>query len=164
MEAPSASSPDVPFAFDLALQAASDLYGLSDLIDSKQDAWTTEAGLALKDWEGPHAEHFRANKDANGTDAATIVGALRTTAGLFALKWVEARGNQDRINWARWVEAQIQAHEEDSWWGEAAWDATHDFFFKTNYGEGGPPQNPPTPTADAGFTPTREPMYPEFGP
>jgi hypothetical protein len=164
MEAPSASTPNVPFAFDLALRAAADLYGLSDRIDTKQEAWTGEADVALRDWLGPHADHFRSNKSANGTDAATIVDALRTTADLFALKWAEARGNQDRINWARWVEAQIQAHEEDSWWGESAWDSVHDFFYRENPGGGVVPGNPPVPTADDGYAPTREPMYPEYGP
>jgi hypothetical protein len=162
--APSANSQNVRFAYDLALQVASKLYQLSRMVDAKHDAWTSGAGTALRGWEGPHADHFRGNKGANDDDARVVVKGLQDTANFFARKWAEARGEQDRINWARWVEAQQRAHDEDAWFGESAWDATHDFFFKTDYGEGGPPPDPPIPTHDNDFAPTRSPMHTEYGP
>ena len=39
-------------------------------------------------------------------------GALRSLADLFAAKWAEARGEQNRINWARWVQAE---KDDDNW-------------------------------------------------
>ena len=46
MGGPSPSSADVRFAFDLALEAARQLYTLSDVIEDKQTAWSTAAGKA----------------------------------------------------------------------------------------------------------------------
>jgi hypothetical protein len=159
MGEPSASSANVWFAFDTALTAADSLWQLASAIDSKQEAWSG-AAPGESEWEGPHGDHFRANKTANESDAETVAGGLRATANLLASKWAEARGEQDRINFARWVEAQQKAHEEDSWFGESIVDAVGDFFHKEDYGR--PPEDPPVPTAEDGFAATRSPVHPEY--
>jgi hypothetical protein len=160
MGEPSASDANVRFAFGLALQAANDLWQLANTIDAKQGSWSEGATSALKEWRGPHADHFTRNKAASESDADTVVGGLRATANLLASKWAQARGEQDRINFARWVEAQQRAHEEDSWFGESIFDAVGDFFHKKDYGR--PPADPPVPTAGDGFAPTRSPIHPEY--
>ena len=72
-------------------------------------------------------------------------------ANLFATKWAEARGEQDRINFARWVQAE---KDNDGWL-----ENTVDFFYEEDHGE--PPGNPPVPSAP-GYWPTRDPIHPEF--
>jgi hypothetical protein len=132
----SASSANVPFAYDLALSAARDLYELSGVVDARHQSWVTEAGKATADWEGGHRDTFTHNLATAGTDAAAVKEALRGLADLFAAKWAEARGEQNRINWARWV----QAEKDDDNWAEntVEWVAGED-----DYGE--PPPNPPAP-------------------
>jgi hypothetical protein len=87
-----------------------------------------------------------------GTDASTISGGLVTLANLFATKWAEARGEQDRINFARYV----QHEKDDDGWGE---NAVEFFSGEDDYGE--PPGNPPVPSAPD-YAETREPIHPEF--
>ena len=76
-----------------------------------------------------------------GTRAATgrapQTDTERVLADLFAEKWAEARGEQNRINWARWVQAE---KDDDSWIEDGyEWVAGED-----DYGE--PPPNPPAPS------------------
>ena len=133
----SASAANVNFAYDLALSAARDLYELSGVVEDRHDSWVTEAGKATADWEGGHRDTFTHNLATAGTDAGTVKEALRSLADLFAEKWAEARGEQNRINWARWV----QAEKDDDGWLEDGyeWVAGED-----DYGE--PPPNPPAPS------------------
>jgi hypothetical protein len=148
----SASSSNVNFAFDLALQAARDLHELSGVFTSKQQARSTEADKATDEWVGGHRDTFNSKMSTEGTDADTISGGLVRLANLFATKWAEARGEQDRINFARYV----QHEKDDDGWGEN----TVEFFAgEDDYGE--PPANPPTPEAP-GYAATREPIHPEF--
>lgn len=151
MGGPSPSSADVRFAFDLALEAARQLYTLSDVIEDRQIAWSTAAGKATDSWEGGHRDHFTGNLATAEADAGEIKGALRTLADRFASTWAQARGEQDRINWARWVQAQ----KDDDWWGEDVVD----FFYEEDHGE--PPPNPDPPTSPD-YLPTRQPIHPEY--
>jgi hypothetical protein len=148
----SANSANINFAFDLALQAARDLHTLSGVVTDKQSARATEAGKAVDDWEGGHRETFDSRVSTEDGDADTISGALRTLANLFASKWAEARGEQDRINFARYV----QHEKDDDSWGE---NAVEFFAGEDDYGE--PPGNPPVPSAPD-YEATRAPMHPEF--
>jgi hypothetical protein len=148
----SANSANVNFAFDLALQAARDLHTLSGVVTSKHGARSTEAGKATDDWEGGHRDTFDSKMTTEGTDASTISGALVTLANLFASKWAEARGEQDRINFARYV----QHEKDDDGWGE---NVVEFFGGEDDYGE--PPGNPPVPSAPD-YAATRSPIHPEF--
>jgi hypothetical protein len=87
-----------------------------------------------------------------GTDADTIRSALVTLANRFASEWAAARGEQDRINHARYVQ-----HEKDNdSWGENAGE-----FFVGEDDYGGPPEDPRVPEAPD-YAVTREPIHPEF--
>jgi hypothetical protein len=157
----SANAANVNFAFDLALETAADLYELAGVVDEKHSAWVTEANKgtggpagsnAAGVWNGGHRDTFDHNLATAGTDAGNISSGLRELADLFASKWAEARGEQDRINWARWV----QSEKDDDNYAEDAveWVAGED-----DYGE--PPPNPETPSAP-GYEATRDPIHPEF--
>jgi hypothetical protein len=152
MGTPAANSHDVVFAYGTALQAARDLNALAIEIHEKQTAWAGEAAKAVIGWEGGHRDFFNSNLITLGTDAAFIIGGLTLLADLFAAAWATARGEQDRINWARWVQAQ----KDDDWWGEDVVD----FFYEEDMGE--PPADPPRPTAEDGYQPTRQPIHPEY--
>ena len=64
------------------------------------------------------------------------------------------RGQQDRINFARYCEDE----SKNDGWGENAWESVAG---EDDYGA--PPENPGVPSAP-GFGETREAQYPEFGP
>lgn len=85
---------------------------------------------------------------------ANVAGNLRALAERIASDWAKARGQQDRINKARWVEHQ----RADDNFLEKGW---HWFAGETDYGP--PPANPETPGAPA-FGATRGPLYSDFGP
>src|SRR5918998_116128 len=108
----SASSTNVNFAFATALSAARDLHTLAGVLYSKHDARAGEATTAVDGWEGGHRTTFDTKMTTEGTDVESIRGALVTLAGKFATEWAAAWGEQDRINFARYVQAQ---KEEDSW-------------------------------------------------
>lgn len=151
MGGPSPNSANVNFAFDLALETARDLHELASAVSTAQWNWGLQAAGATAAWEGGHRDTFDANLKTADADAGEIVEALISLAGLFASKWAEARGEQDRINWARWVQAQ----KDDDWWGEDVVD----FFYEEDHGE--PPPNPDTP-AGPDYLPTRDPIHPEY--
>lgn len=148
----SASSANVNFAYTEALQAARDLYSLSGIVKDKQDARATEATKAVDSWVGGHRTTFDGKMATEGTDADTVSSALVTLANRFARSWSEARGEQDRINHARYVQHE---KDEDSW-GENAgeWIVGEDDY-------GAPPQNPPVPQPPD-YDVTRDPIHPEF--
>lgn len=153
MAGPTANTRNVDFAFDTALRAARDLHALANVVDGKQDARATEGTLAQDGWEGGHVETFRTRMSAEGRDAGTVKGALVTLAKRFASEWAAARGEQDRINFARYVQEQ---KEGDSW----VEDGAELIVGEDDYGE--PPADPPIPTYEHGYQPTREPMYDEY--
>jgi hypothetical protein len=148
----SANSANVNFAFDLALQAARDLHQLSGVITDKQQARASEAGKTTHPWEGGHRDTFNSKMATEGTDAETISSALVTLANLIASKWAEARGEQDRINFARYV----QHEKDDDGWGENTVE-----FFSGEDDYGAPPENPPVPPSPD-YPVTRSPIHPEF--
>lgn len=148
----SASSANVNFAFDLALEAARDLYTLSGVVNTKHGDRASEATKAEDSWEGGHRDTFDDKMSTEGSDAEAISSGLVTLANLFASKWAEARGEQDRINHARYV----QHEKDDDSWGENAVE-----FFAGEDDYGAPPDNPPTPTSPD-YAVTRDPIHPEF--
>jgi hypothetical protein len=143
---------NVDFAFDEALQAARDLYELSGVVDAKQDARATAAVSGVEGWEGDHRTAFDTRLTTEGTDAGTIRGALISLADLFASEWAAARGEQDRINHARYVKHE---KDNDSWAEDGVeWVAGEDDY-------GAPPGDPPVPESPD-YAPTRDPVHPEF--
>jgi hypothetical protein len=145
----SASSTNVNFAYSTALQAACDLHVLARIIYEKHTARADEAALAVDGWVGGHRDTFDTKMSTEGTDVETIRGALVTLAGKFASEWAAAWGEQDRINFARYVEKQ---KEDDSW----VEDGAELVVGEDDYGE--PPADPPVPQAP-GYEPTRAPMH-----
>lgn len=148
----SASSSNVNFAYDTALQAARDLYTLSGAVNTKHDSRATEGSLAVDGWEGGHRSTFDTKMTAEGTDAETVRSALVTLADTFASEWAAARGEQDRINHARYV----QHEKDDDNWVE---DGAELVVGEDDYGA--PPDNPPVPDAPD-YAVTRDPVHPEF--
>jgi hypothetical protein len=147
-----ASSTNVNFAFDRALEAARDLYSLSGVVRSKHTARAEEAELAKDGWEGGKRTDFDTKLTTEGSDVDTIAGALVSLADLFASEWASARGEQDRINFARYV-----ANERDNdGWGENLVEG-----FAGENDLGAPPDNPPVPAAPD-YAATREPIHAEY--
>jgi hypothetical protein len=107
------------------------------------------ARIAQMDWTGHHAQTFEQHLRASHTDAERLSAALRALTEGYASSWAKARGEQDRVNFARHVERERA--------NRSFWDEVGDFFFgEDDYGD--PPSNPPVPTAPD-FAPTRAPMY-----
>jgi hypothetical protein len=148
----SASSSNVNFDFDGALEAARDLYSLSGVVRTKHGTRADEAELAKDGWEGGYRSDFDSKLSNEGTDVDTIAGALVSLANLFASEWANARGEQDRINFARYVQ-----NERDN---DGGWENAGEFFAGEN-DLGAPPDNPAVPDAPD-YAPTREPIHPEF--
>ena len=147
-----ASGTNVDFAFGLALEAAADLWALAGEVRAKQGDRIDLSSRCIVDWRGPHRDHFDRLMRTEETDADTVADALIALANEIALAWSRARGEQDRINHARWVEHE---KSQDSW----AEDAGEFFTGEDDYGA--PPEDPPVPTGPD-FAPTRAPIHPEF--
>jgi len=148
----SASSANVNFAFDTALQAARDLYALAGVVDTKHDSRATEGTKAVDGWEGGHRSAFDSKMTTEGTDAESIRSALVSLANKFASEWALARGEQDRINFARYVKAET---DDDNW----VEDGAELVVGENDYGE--PPANPGVPVSPD-YQPTRAPIHPEY--
>jgi hypothetical protein len=148
---PRATAQNINFQFGLARAAARDLSTLAGVVNDKAYAWQTEAGKALEGWEGGHRDHFSGNLATAGTDAETITTHLAHLATKFAEQWARAWGEQDRINHARWAQAQ---RDDDGWLEDNVVELVYD----EDTGE--PPGDPPTPQPSA-YERTRAPIHPE---
>src|SRR5262245_34871936 len=147
-----ASGSNVNFAFDLALRAAADLYELAGVVHTKHSARAGEATLAVDGWEGGHRDTFDGKLSTEHSDSEAIRTALVTLADKFASEWAAARGEQDRINQARWVQQQ----KDDDGWCE---DGVELVTGEDDYGP--PPEDPPVPQPPE-YAVTRDPIHPEF--
>jgi hypothetical protein len=145
----SASSTNVKFDYATALQAACDLYVLSRVVADKHRSRADEAALAVDGWVGGHRDTFDTKLSTEGTDVETIRGALVTLAGKFASEWAAAWGEQDRINFARYVEAE---KKKDNW----VEDGAELVVGEDDYGA--PPDDPPAPQPPD-YAPTRAPKH-----
>jgi hypothetical protein len=141
----------VKFDFELALQVAKELHDLADEIHAKHQDRADLAPECEKQWTGPEHDKFVSKRGVEDTDAGTMRTELIDLANKFAIAWKDARGEQDRINFARYVQ-----HEEES---EGYGDAVGDFFVEDTYGD--PPKDPDPPEGPD-YRPTREPQYAEF--
>ncbi|MGH9209957.1 MAG: hypothetical protein ACRD2C_04675 [Acidimicrobiales bacterium] len=155
---PRASAANIDFEYDLALSAARDLSSLASVVNDKSYAWQTEAGKALNvagdtPWEGGKSDHFNSNLSTATTDGETISSHLGHLATTFAEQWARARGEQDRINHARWAQAQ---RDDDGWFENNVTELVYD------EDTGPPPEDPDPPSASNNWEPTREPIHPEY--
>jgi uncharacterized protein YukE len=140
---------DVHFDFGLALEVARSCHQLSRYLPDKQAAREGMARVAQTDWTGHHAQTFEQHMQASHTDAERLSAALRALADGYSSSWAKARGEQDRVNFARHVDRE---RANRSWL-----DDVGDFLFGgPDYGD--PPSDPPVPAAPD-FNPTRAPMY-----
>jgi len=146
-----ASSANVAFPLELGLSAARDLWTMADEVVSASSGIGTKASEAVVDWTGPKQAVFLDRRVADSSSATAVAGSLRELARAFATAWSQARGEQDRINHARWVEAE----KADDNIFEKGWQWA---FGETDYGP--PPENPPVPSAPR-FEATRDPIHPE---
>jgi hypothetical protein len=151
-EGASASDQNVSFAYDLALAAARDLWALAAQLRSHQSVRASAAQTARDGWEGPKHDQFEEKMRQEGTDTAEVAGSLERTARTIATSWAAARGQQDRINKARYVDAEL----DDDNWLENSWE-----WFAGENDFGPPPDNPADPHPPD-FSPTRAPMYSEY--
>jgi hypothetical protein len=147
-----ASEADVVFAYDLALAAARDLWVLADQVRSHMAGWSGPIQTAQAEWTGPKRDQFDGHVTVLRTDTASVAAGLEETARALARNWAAARGEQDRINKARYVDAELDDDNilEDMW----EWFAGENDF-------GPPPENPPVPGPPA-FAVTRAPLYPDY--
>jgi len=151
-EGATANSANVRFAYDLALAAAKDLWAMAGKVREHQTRRATAAQTARRVWVGPKHDQFEDKMGREGTDATSVADGLEATARAIAGSWAAARGQQDRINFARWVDKQT----DDDGWLENAWE-----FFAGEDDYGPPPSNPDPPRPPM-FEPTRSPVHPEF--
>jgi hypothetical protein len=149
-----ADDANVPFPLDSALPAARAAWALAEAVDeSRWSDLNSDVGL-LTAWIGPHRDVFDSKVEYYEASSRQVAPALRTLARQIAEGWQYARGQQDRINFARYCEDEA----ENDGWGE---NAVEYFGGEDDYGP--PPENPPRPWAPD-FAPTRDPMYTQFGP
>jgi hypothetical protein len=151
-----ANDVDVAFPISSALGAARAAYRLADAVASSRGTMNTlnTTHLSDADFKGPHADVSDSKVEAYRTSSTNMATGLRTFAEQIAQGWAAARGQQDRINFARYCEDE----SSNDGWGENAYES---FAGEDDYGA--PPENPPVPTAP-NFSETRDAQYPEFGP
>ena len=151
-----ASDANVRFPFDLALPAARDLWTLAESVrTSKTDL--TDAQATVESWKGPHRDVFDTKVTTYGSSAESVASALEALAEGIAAAWAAARGQQNRINRARYVEHEKQNE------GAHGWGIVEAFAGEVDYGP--PPDNPSVPPSP-GFAETGDPvrLHPEWGP
>lgn len=151
-----ANDVDVAFPLSSALGAARAAYRLADAVAASRSTMNTldSQHLSDADFKGPHADVSDSKVEAYRTSATNMASGLRTFAEQIAQGWAAARGQQDRINFARYCENE----SSNDGWAENAWESVAG---EDDYGA--PPENPPVPSAP-NFAATRDPKYPEFGP
>jgi len=149
-----ANAANLRFAYDAALQAARELYRLADDFDEASSTISAARADAVADFLGPMRVQFDEHNDTNRMQLSSLGCQLRGLAGQIAMDWAAARGEQDRINFSRYV--AHQKANEGFLDGVKAW-------FAGDKDYGSPPDNPPIPQGP-GYGATRAPMYSQFGP
>jgi hypothetical protein len=149
----SANDKNVDFPLDQALSAARACWNLASAVDASKSKLHAGVGQ-VPAWTGPHRDVFDVKVATYDASAQNVSNALRSLAEGIAAAWAAARGQQDRINFARYCEDEASS--------DGIGENVVEFFGgETDYGP--PPENPSTPGAP-GFGETREPMYSQFGP
>jgi hypothetical protein len=151
-EGATANSANVMFAYGEALQAARDLWALAGELRSHQSRRATVAQTARRVWVGPKHDQFEDKMRREASDTTAVADGLEATARAIGRSWAEARGQQDRINFARWVDKQID--------DDGVLENIGEFF--TGEDDYGPPPGNPDPPGPPAFPATRSPVHPEF--
>lgn len=142
------------FDYDGALHAARQLWQLADELESAASGMLTARDAAVVDFSGPMRTEFDDQNLTNRTRLRELATSTRSLAEQLGRDWASARGQQDRINYHRYVE-----HEK-------AQDAWYEDLWQWVAGEpdyGAAPDNPP-PAAGPSFIETRCRPYATFGP
>lgn len=150
-----ANSANVVYPFGSFHDAASAAHQVSTKLSEFSAALAAQATAAAVGWTGPLSEVFAAKADVLQRSCANQSSAATSLASGIASAWSAARGQQDRINFARYVQSEI---EDDN----LLENFVEYFGGEDDYGP--PPANPEVPGAHNGYAPTRRPMYPNFGP
>lgn len=149
-----ANDANVVFPFDLALPAARDIWKMADDVAASSTDITSERD-ADDFWKGPHRDTSDSKVTTYQGSASSVEAALRALANGIAVAWAAARGQQNRINKARWVEHEVQ--------DDGTLENVGEFFVgEDDYGP--PPDNPATPQPPSFAQPGNARMHPEFGP
>ena len=109
----------------------------------------------MESWKGPHRDAFDSKVTTYGSSSSSVASALEALASGIAAAWAAARGQQNRINKARYVEHEKQNE------GARGWGVVEFFAGEVDYG---PPPDNPSVRASPGFRATGERLYPEYGP
>jgi hypothetical protein len=142
------------FGYEQALEAARQLWRLADGLDEAARGVNDAHSAAIADFTGPMRRQFEEQNLTNNLRLFELAGSCRTLASQLGRDWASARGQQDRINYQRYVE-----HRKAE---ESAFDNFKQWFVgEPDYGAA--PDNP-APSTGPGFHATRCPQYSEFGP
>jgi hypothetical protein len=162
---PDPNTPDLRFPFDLALEAARSLWKLADRIDGFGAEGSTAAREALVQWRGPLRGDFEARRENFANSAATVAGNMRDTATEIAKQWSLARGQQNRINFARYVAARVEEdrRRDQGFQINDIWDNPLTERWKGARDYGSPPSNPDAPSGP-GFMTGSCRVHPDYGP
>lgn len=149
-----ASDANLNYPFDQALAAAKALEELVGELNSSKTRRATQESHAKVDWLGPSKSDFRALVSAANDKSDSASGTLTSLAEAIAKQWAQARGQQDRINHARWALEQKDNESGIRHSGFGNW-----LLGEADYGP--PPENPPVPSSP--FRPTRDPIHLSYG-
>lgn len=150
--AATANSANVVYPFAASLPAARAANSLADDLQASKTSLDTDADNVVAEWIGPNRATFVAKHEALQTSIDNLDATLRYLGGEVGRSWAAARGQQDRINFARYVEQDISE--------DGALENFGEFFAgETDYGP--PPGDPSAPTADMFFE-TSQPMHASF--
>jgi hypothetical protein len=154
-----AASENVKFSYDLARQAARDLWALAERVRAHQAEWSTAVGGARADWLGPKRDRFDDDIRAEEITATAMAGGLEDVARQIAQSWAAARGQQNRINWARWQDDMQRREDDTNVFQKFANGVAHTFGHTTDYGS--TPEDP-APPGPPSFEPSGEIVHPEY--
>ncbi len=143
---------DVVFPFSQYQQACRDLHKLAKNLQGLKQAVSRAETAAIPGWVGPHRTSFDAKSLALTNRIEVTAEAADQLARELAGGWAAARGQQDRINTARY-----NKDESDH---DSGWEDFGEFFVGEDYES--PPEDPPVPGPPL-YGPTRRPKHPEFG-
>jgi hypothetical protein len=145
---------DLRFAYEASLHAARQLWLLAEEMEQSASTVRSARTAAVVDFSGPMRTQFDQQNQTNRSRLGELARSARWLAEQLGRDWASARGQQDRINYQRYVEHQ---QAQDSFVDDIA----QLFTGEPDYGAA--PDNP-LPATGPGFQATRCPQYSEFGP
>ncbi len=84
------------FNFDGVLTLCRELWAAADELNNVMRQRDSDAGVALKQWQGPHADTFKTGLEADEIDETRLVRLLRSAADDWAQAWVYAMNDENR--------------------------------------------------------------------